>query len=184
MKNILLFNGAISRANDTSEQILNHFQQEIIAAGAHPVVFNLKAHEIPFFDPSVTEIPENVQEMIALFRNCEQHIWLTPLYHGGIVGAMKNCIDWLVFCAKEPEPYLSGKLIGLVCWAYGGNAASGIDNLRTIVATLRAWNLPYSIPIIREDLFDASHTEFTPIYTERFQRLLTQLLQTAVSFKS
>ncbi len=90
--------------------------------------------------------------MLEIFRDCDRHIWLTPLYHGGMVGAMKNCLDWLVLSAQENSPYLTSKVVGLICWAYGGNATTGIDALRTIVANLRAWTLPYSIPIVREDL--------------------------------
>ena len=56
-------------------------------------------------------------------------------------------------------------------------AATGIDALRTIVANLRAWTLPYSIPIVREDLYEHQTASFTALYQERFKRLSELLVE-------
>ena len=174
---ILLFNGTLSSAQDTSEQITGYLKNHLEYLGFEVVVFRLAAHDIPFFDPRIKETPAAVKQMLEIFRECDRHIWLTPLYHGGMVGAMKNCLDWLVLSAQENFPYLTSKVVGLICWAYGGNAATGIDALRTIVANLRAWTLPYSIPIVREDLYEHQTASFTALYQERFKRLSELLVE-------
>ncbi|MBB2949449.1 hypothetical protein FHR29_000181 [Sphingobacterium sp. JUb56] len=37
--------------------------------------------------------------------------------------------------------------MGLVCWADGVQAMQGINTMDAIAKSLRAWPLPYSVPI-------------------------------------
>ena len=48
--------------------------------------------------------------MCDLFLQSELQIWLTPLYHGGMTGMMKNCLDWLELTARLEKPYLTDKV--------------------------------------------------------------------------
>jgi azobenzene reductase len=65
------------------------------------------------------------------------HIWISPEYHSGMTGAMKNLFDFL---GKEP---MSGDVIGLVALAGGGMAALNTLNNMTVVArSLGAWVAP------------------------------------------
>jgi azobenzene reductase len=56
------------------------------------------------------------------------HIWISPEYHGGMTGAMKNLFDFL---GKEP---MSGDVIGVVALAGGGMAALNTLNSMTVIA--------------------------------------------------
>lgn len=67
---------------------------------------------------------------------------------------MKNCLDWLEVTANRYEPYLTDKTVGLVCWADGLQAMQGINAMDVIAKSLRAWPLPFSVPIVRSALFD------------------------------
>ncbi len=65
------------------------------------------------------------------------HIWVSPEYHSGMTGAMKNLFDYL---AKEP---MAGDVIGLVALAGGAMAALNTLNGMSVVArSLGAWVAP------------------------------------------
>src|ERR1700743_3620982 len=140
---ILLFNGAMERrASGTALAITNYFRHYLESKVAEVTVFNLSEAGIPFFDITLNSIPIASQVMAAAFRSTDLHIWLTPLYHGSMTGIMKNCLDWLEISAKETSPYLTGKVVGMVCWADGGQAMQGITAMDAVAKSLRAWTLP------------------------------------------
>ena len=74
------------------------------------------------------------QERVAA-THC--HIWVSPEYHSGMTGAMKNLLDFL---GKEP---MSGDVIGLVALAGGGMAAlNTLNNMSVVARSLGAWVAP------------------------------------------
>lgn len=109
------------------------------------------------------EIPSIVKRMTELFLSADLHFWLSPLYHGSIPGTMKNCLDWLEITAKLPKPYLTDKRIGLICWADGSQALNDITTMENIVKSLRAWSIPYTLPILKKDFINPIniHRNFT-----------------------
>ncbi|SEM44300.1 arsenical resistance protein ArsH [bacterium A37T11] len=173
---ILIFNGALeSRIHATSHKIAQYFKKTAESYDSEVAVFNLSEAGIPLFDHTLDEVPTAVQDMNRLFREADVHIWLTPLYHGSMTGAMKNCLDWLEISAKESLPYLTNKVVGLVCWADGGQAMQGINAMDAVAKALRAWVLPYSIPIVRGGLYDTESGEFTDNYLHKFNMMARML---------
>ena len=63
----------------------------------------------------------------------------------------------------------------MVCWADGGQAMQGINAMDSVAKALRAWTLPYCIPIVRRLLIDPETNTFTDEYQHKFD-LMTQLL--------
>lgn len=173
--NILIFNGAFG--GKTSHTIANYFKDTISRQGATATVFHLSEAGIPFLDVTSKRVPHAVNVMANDFRKADAHIWLTPLYHGGMTGAMKNCLDWLEVSAKEPTPYLTHKVVGLVCWAEGAKAMLGIQAMETVARSLRAWVLPYTIAIIKNELF--FEEELSAEYKSKFEKMVRQLIQEA-----
>jgi arsenic resistance protein ArsH len=174
--NVLIFNGALERRNNaTSHKLAQYFKDSFEDKGADASIFNLSESGIPLFDITLNHVPLSVQAMAQIFRNADIHIWLTPLYHGSMTGVMKNCLDWLEVSAKELRPYLTDKLVGLVCWADGGQAMQGINAMDSVAKSLRAWVLPYSIPIVRGVLFDKETGNISLDYQKKFNQM-TQLL--------
>lgn len=171
----LIFNGAPeSGASATSTRISSYLGNQLSDLNIESEVFNISESGIPLFDLSITEVPESVKDMNQVFREADIHIWLTPLYHGSMTGAMKNCLDWMEYSAKSPKPYLTGKLIGLVCWADGVQAVQGINAMDAVAKALRAWTSPYNVPIKRSELFDDAGNVGSD-YQQRFS-LLIQIL--------
>jgi arsenical resistance protein ArsH len=171
--NILIFNGAFG--GRTSETIASFLQQSIEQKGATATVFHLSQGNIPFLDVTSQHTPPSVTAMADAFRTADAHIWLTPLYHGGMTGAMKNCLDWLEVSAKAPIPYLSNKVVGLVCWAEGAKAMLGIQAMDTVAKSLRAWVLPYTVPMIRNELFTGE--QLAEEYQYRLNKMVSLLAQ-------
>ncbi|WP_185673624.1 NADPH-dependent FMN reductase, partial [Elizabethkingia meningoseptica] len=106
--------------------------------------------------------------------DADLHFWLAPLYHGSIPGVMKNCLDWLEVTANRYEPYLTDKTIGLVCWADSLQAMQGINAMDVIAKSLRAWPLPFSVPVVRTSLFDTDNAkEISRLYAAKFDTLIS-----------
>ena len=174
--NILIFNGSFERRADSiSHLITNYFKTVLEEKNAHVSVFNIAEAEIPIFDVDKQGFPSSVSEMNKKFRAADVHIWLTPLYHGSMTGAMKNALDWMELSAKEPEPYLTNKVVGLVCWADGGQAMQGINAMDSVAKALRAWVLPYCIPAVRRLLTKDQSGSITEEYIGKFN-LMAKLL--------
>ena len=171
----IIFNGALERRPRSTSGILsNYFAEQLQETGVPSRIFNLADSGIPLFDTAISGIPRSVELMNQLFQEADIHFWLAPLYHGSIPGAMKNCIDWLEISAKRPQPYLSDKTIGMVCWADGVQAMQGINTMDTIAKALRAWPLPYSVPLVRNSLFEAEgSTEISRVYKDKLNLLIT-----------
>src|SRR5690554_5455783 len=174
---LLIFNGAPdSSVNSISHKIIGHFRACFQGKNIEITTYNLAESRLPVLEIPFGEIPENVKQMTQLFSESDVQIWLSPLYHGGIPGSMKNCLDWLELTSKYPKPYLSNQIISLVCWADGVQAMQGINNMDAIAKALRAWVLPYSVPVMRRELLVGS--DLNPIYKERFKLMAELILDT------
>lgn len=173
----LIFTGALERREDsTSERLSNYLNEQLKALGVDANIFKIADSGIPLFDITLKNKPAAVELMNIQFLEADVHIWLTPLYHGSMTGVMKNCLDWLECTATLPKPYLTGKKVGLVCWADGVQAMQGINAMDAVAKSLRAWTLPYSVPIQRFELFD-ENGNISDNYKGRLAILLQLLVQ-------
>jgi len=178
MVKLLIFNGAHdSSTNGISYKIIDFFKECFNGKKIEISVYNLSENRLPLLETPFKEVPENVHRMIDFFSQSDVQIWLSPLYHGGIPGSMKNCLDWLELTNRNPKPYLSKQIIGLVCWADGVRAMQGINNMDVIAKALRAWVLPYSVPISRTDLLTKDN-DLQEIYKKRLSVMADLILDT------
>ena len=182
--NVLLFNGAPDNfPNSTSDRISNHIAQLFKDKDIQVTTYSLAKANLPSLDMMGKTIPESVAEMCRIFTSSDIQIWLSPLYHGGIPGTMKNCLDWLEMTSKYPKPYLSGQIVGLVCWSDGIQAMQGINNMDAVAKALRAWVLPYAVPVSRADLYTEDGTAITNAYTSRFKIMADLMISTGLKFE-
>lgn len=168
----LIFNGALERRPfSTSGLLTTYFTEKLKMLGITHKTFALADSGIPLYDITLTKTPLAVERMTQLFLDADIHFWLAPLYHGSIPGVMKNCLDWLEVTADAPQPYLTDKTVGMVCWADGLQAMQGINTMDAIAKSLRAWPLPFSVAMIRTSLFDQEN-RITPMYADKLDRLI------------
>jgi arsenic resistance protein ArsH len=92
-----------------------------------------------------------------------------------MTGVMKNTLDWLEMTSKFSNPYLTGKVVALVSWGDGSQAMQGINAMDAVAKALRAWVLPFSVPIMKEHLYDPESKDFTASYKNKFDRMIALL---------
>ncbi len=174
MMKALIFNGALERRlESTSGVVSEYIAGQLQRRDIQYTVFNLADAGIPLFDMSLHRIPNSVKIMNNLFLEADVHFWLAPLYHGSIPGVMKNCLDWLEVSAKNKPAYLTDKRVGMICWADGAHALQGINTMDAIAKSLRAWSLPFSVPIVKSMLFEsASPRVISSSYEYKFDVLV------------
>jgi len=175
--NVLLFNGCSDNGPETTgRKLSSYLHQQLVARGYTVTQINVSEGHIPFFQLRLPHPPEAVEKMVEAFIQSDLQIWLTPLYHGGMTGAMKNCLDWLELTARHEKPYLTDKVVGLVCWADGGQAMQGINAMDAVAKALRAWVIPYSVPLVKNNLYmDAQRREFSTDQLRKLDRLVALL---------
>jgi arsenic resistance protein ArsH len=174
--NVLIFNGTMdNRPDATANRLAAYFEKKLGEKGLTSQVFGLADADIPFFDPSKKETPAGVQAMCDTFCEADLHVWMTPLYHGGMTGVMKNCLDWLELTSRRGHPYLTGKVVALVSWADGTQAMQGINAMDAVAKALRAWVLPFSVPILKEHLYMPETSDFSASYINKFDKMISLL---------
>jgi len=173
---ILIFNGSMEpHEGSTARKISQYFADYLQGAGVEVIKYNIAAAQIPLLDLRSKTVPAAVKDMAEKFREADAHFWLSPLYHGSIPGGMKNCLDWLEITSRWTSPYLTGKVIGFVCWGEGTQAMQGINTMDAVAKALRAWTLPYSVPIYKKHLLD-SQQQIGEEYKHKFDHMLHMLL--------
>jgi arsenic resistance protein ArsH len=178
---IVIINGALE--GRTGQELSKYFEQRCKTIGMDTAIFSVATAEVPPFTMQGEQVPAAVTNMISLFQQADLHVWLAPLYHGSIPGMMKNCLDWLELSRQCPTPYLTDKLIGMVCWADGQHALNGIHTMDTVAKSLRAWTLPFTIPIIKNQLYDeAPPHHFSLFYKNKFDQMILLLQQAIQKF--
>ncbi|MDQ8750610.1 NADPH-dependent FMN reductase [Elizabethkingia miricola] len=174
----IIFNGALERKPlSTSGALSDYISEKLKESGVESKIFNLVDSGIPLYDTTLKNVPHGVEVMNALFLEADVHFWLAPLYHGSIPGVMKNCLDWLEVSANNAQPYLTDRKVGLVCWADGVQAMQGINAMDAIAKSLRAWTLPFSVPIARGSLYEEGQSG---VISQEYKNKLDLLIKIAI----
>lgn len=181
---MLLFSGSVHNRNDSfNRNIYQHVYEQCEKSQLPIKEIDLSELEIPHFDPFAQDTPDSVQNMLELFLSEDKQIWLAPLYHGSIPGIMKNALDWLQVTNKNHAPYLTDKKIGLICVADGLFAIQGINAMNAIVHTLRAWVLPYTLPINKSEAKIRNSERLAHHYQKKID-MMVRLLENTSTEKS
>ena len=174
---MLLFSGSLhNKTNSFNRNIYQCVKEHCKKSQLHINEIDLSEMDIPPFDPFEQNVPADVFDMVQLFKAEEKQIWLAPLYHGSIPGIMKNALDWLQLTSNDNSPYLTDKKIGLICVADGLFAMQGINAMTSIAHTLRAWVLPYTLPINKTESEIRNAEQLASHYQQKIE-LMVQLLE-------
>lgn len=175
---VLIFNGSPEKQpHSVGNTLTEFFASELQKKDIEVITYAIADAEIPLLDLTISSVPASVKLMCETFTDANAHIWFTPLYHGSMTGVMKNCLDWLELTSTWSVPYLTDKKIGLVCWADGMQAMQGINTMDAVAKALRAWSLPYAIPICRKDLYKNDNYVLSADYIAKFERMVSLLVR-------
>lgn len=112
-------------------------------AGAHTSLLTGDELELPFYDATVTERLPAAVRLIESVRAADGIVVVSPGYHGGVSGLIKNALDYLEDLRDDARPYLDGRAVGVVAVAYGWQAAvTTLEQIRTSTHALRGWATP------------------------------------------
>lgn len=116
-------------------------------AGAEVQLFDIREMDLPMYLPDSSHVPEIARQLVDAVLQAHGMIWSSPLYHGSISGSFKNAVDWLELLRDTQPPYLTDKIIGLICTAGGTHGLQAINTMEFVVRALRGWTVPLVIPI-------------------------------------
>ncbi len=133
----LMVVSAISRESSTCYLLAKEVATMAEAHGVE-VDFTHPANAgLPINDGTVAFDDQRAVAWQARIAAIHAHLWVSPEYHSGMTGGMKNLLDHL---AKEP---LRGDVVGLFALAGGAMAALNTLNGMSVVArSLGAWVVP------------------------------------------
>ena len=160
---------AISRESSTCYMLAAEVAEMCKAHGVevdftHPVNSGLPIQDgtISYDDPRAKAWQDRIAAIHA-------HMWVSPEYHSGMTGGMKNLFDHL---AKEP---MRGDVVGLFALAGGAMAALNTLNGMSVVArSLGAWVAPEYCAINSNDV-----KEMDERTRGRVEKIVATVIETA-----
>ena len=145
---VMVIGGSLREAS-ASVAVARFIDGEIARKGIASNLFTIEELNLPPFNPDHHRVDRSVAEdFVNAVRRCRAMIWCAPAYHQTISGSFKNVLDFIELTADDKSVYLTGKVIGLVSTSGGVRAAvSCITSMQFVVHALRAFAIPYSVPI-------------------------------------
>jgi FMN reductase len=141
--------GGSLRENSATLAALHAALAGAAAAGAHTELFDVRAMDLPMYNPGTEEVPAEAHRFSKAACEAQGMIWSSPLYHGTVSGAFKNALDWLQLLADQDPPYLANKVIGLISVAGGVQGLQAVNTMEFATRALRAWAVPMVMPVPR-----------------------------------
>jgi FMN reductase len=140
--------GGSLRAASRSRAALEVALDGAAAAGAAVELLDLRRLALPMFDPEEeSEPPAAVRTMIETCYAADGMLWSSPMYNGSVSGSFKNAIDWLHMLGSRDPAYLHDQVVGLISAAGGIQGLQVINTMDFSARALRAWAVPYAVPI-------------------------------------
>lgn len=135
--------GGSLRDGSQSEQALRMALSGAADAGADTTVLTGEALVLPFYEMATDVRSERARALVEAVRGADGLIVVSPGYHGGLSGLVKNALDYVEELRHDARPYLEGRAVGTVAVAHGWQAAvTTLNQLRTTVHALRGWPTP------------------------------------------
>jgi FMN reductase len=165
------------REHSSSQLALEYAMSRLREAGCRTRVFDLRAAALPFCDgnpdeqsqafPGVAALRQEVSEAHAL-------VLVTPEYHGGISGVLKNALDLL------DANQLAGKVAGGISVLGGMTNGNALNDLSRILRSCHAWVVPQQIAIGRASTVFADGQIHDLELRLRFDEFTASLVRSAI----
>jgi FMN reductase len=179
--------GGTLRERSTSRWALEHALRAAETSGADTELLALYDLDLPMFVPgkAVEAYGPSVARLLEAVRSADALIVSTAGYHGTLVGATKNALDFLEFLSQDERPYIHEKVVGLIATAGGELAAvNAINALVHTVHSLRGTVAPLFVAIPRpREVFDAQGGIIDAKWAGRLDQLGRLVAETASKFQ-
>jgi len=119
------------------------------SAGATIDAIQLFDLKLPMFEERMRldAHTSEVTTLLSMVRGAKGLILASPVYHGTISGALKNCVDYFELLAQDTPPYMTNKIWGLVSVSGGIASTASLDPLYHSARALNAWVLPLTVSV-------------------------------------
>jgi FMN reductase len=167
--------GGSLRPGSSSARALELALQFLVERGHETVKLLLSELRLPGFETCerLEDYPESVLFMLNHIRTADALIFSTPVYHGTLSGTIKNAMDFLEYLADDPNPYLSGKVIGLISTSGGGPGINAINTMDYVSRALHGWVCPTTVAI------PSSYRQFDDHNNLKDEKLKARIFQMA-----
>lgn len=134
--------GGSLRSDSYSQVALSLAAQRVEALGASVEVLDLRTMQLPFCNGE-DDYPgyPDVERLRNTVKQADGLILVTPEYHGGVSGVLKNALDLMDF------EQLDGKVTGLISVLGGQSNSNALNELRLIMRWVHAWVIPEQIAV-------------------------------------
>jgi FMN reductase len=140
--------GGTTRPGSTTENALHAALRHARALGCETLAFGCGALPTEPYDPARTDRSDEAAALVDALRRADGVILVSPSYHGGVSGLMKNAIDFAEDLRGDTRTYLQGRGVGTIVCADGPQSLGPtLQALRAIVHALRGWPTPYGAAI-------------------------------------
>lgn len=140
--NILVIGGS-TRPESSGELAARIAGRGAEKAGADVLYILGRDLMLPIYDTETPERTAQAKALIEAMRACDGIIVVSPGYHGGISGMIKNALDYAEDMNRDARVYLDGCAFGSIAVAYGAQATvTTLHQLRQVAHALRAWPTP------------------------------------------
>ena len=104
--------------------------------------------QLPLYAPERHERTPAATRLVSALAAADGVIIVSPGYHGGPSGLIKNALDYVEDLRHAPRTYLDGVPVGCIVCAHGWQAtATTLLALRSVVHALRGWPTPFGAAI-------------------------------------
>lgn len=130
------------RSDSYSQMALSLAAQRVEALGASVEVLDLRTMQLPFCNGE-NDYPSypDVERLRNTVKQADGLILVTPEYHGGVSGVLKNALDLMDF------EQFDGKVTGLISVLGGQPNSNALNELRLIMRWVHAWVIPEQIAV-------------------------------------
>ena len=138
--------GGTTREGSSSERLARHALGLAESRGADTQMFSAAELDFPMYTPEDGRRDDATHGFIEAVRRADGLIVVSPGYHGGVSGLIKNALDYLEDLRDDERPYLEGRAVGCVVCAAGWQAnVTTLQSMRAIVHALRGWPTPLGV---------------------------------------
>jgi NAD(P)H-dependent FMN reductase len=146
--------GVVGSLNDESvtRQATRHALDAAAQRGARTELLDLRAYDIPVFDPNEAA-PPDVEALTDTIEAADSVVLGTPMYHGSYSSPLKTALDYCGFDEFEDTT------VGLLAVAGGGFPLPALEHLREVCRAFDAWVLPHQAAVTDSHAIDGTLPE-------------------------
>ncbi|OYD07218.1 NADPH-dependent FMN reductase [Paludifilum halophilum] len=149
------------RLSAAAVELVSHRKMETLA-------FDVGMDPLPLFQGGEESLHPGVKRWKRLADESEGFFIITPEYHNGISGALKNALDFLDRSSFRRKP------VAIAAASGGGKGGvNALNNLRLILRGLYAWVLPEQMIVDFESF--SENGELLPADFRRLQEVMEEL---------